>query len=155
MDLLVRASKMNNWVVEQVSAVEDWLRATHVPTFCISHVCVVHCRLIKYIGSETWIRTQMLSWQKPEHYFHTRCRNRSVLFSLQLCAYHCRHLLIVFGGVAGLEESKELDKTIKVFPFRLSILKCCDPDEIVSNQIAFSSFEQYEDQLLKKCLDCL
>jgi predicted SPOUT superfamily RNA methylase MTH1 len=25
-----------------------------------------------------------------------------------------KHLLIVFGGVAGLEESKELDKTIKV-----------------------------------------
>jgi predicted SPOUT superfamily RNA methylase MTH1 len=53
-----------------------------------------------------------------------------------------KHLLIVFGGVAGLEESKELDKTIKVFPFQLSIIKCCDPDEIVSNQIAFSSFER-------------
>lgn len=40
---------------------------------------------------------------------------------LSFCfVYDLRHLLVVFGGVAGLEESKELDKTIEVSDFHLA-----------------------------------
>lgn len=43
------------------------------------------------------------------------CWQRGSGTGSDLClVYYFRHILIVFGGVAGLEESKELDKSIKV-----------------------------------------
>lgn len=54
--------------------------------------------------------------------------------------FDCRHILIVFGGVAGLEESKELDKTIKVLCFnqiRLMLVHLMSKGYLVANRVHY------------------